>query len=190
MADALGRAFCGAGFHVVGTYATLAALLEKVRRCRPTVAIVDAALRDEADAPDFLARLRAAGPQTSLVVLAAAVDRSLARELVEQRARAVILKSTPIGDAIGILEHVIHGRTSFPAAVLERVNDRQDPQDLSPRQLEVLELLAIGRSNEEIARTLFISTNTVKFHLRAIYSRLGVHNRVHATQLLANRRVV
>src|SRR4051812_41950591 len=70
MAEALGRAFRGAGLHVVGSYATLAALVEKVRRCRPTVAVVDAELRHEADAPDFLARLHAAGPQTGIVVLA------------------------------------------------------------------------------------------------------------------------
>ena len=54
----------------------------------------------------------------------------------------------------------------------------------------MLEELAKGRSNDEIARRLFISTNTVKFHLRAIYDRLGVHNRVEAAQLLARQRVV
>jgi DNA-binding NarL/FixJ family response regulator len=190
MAEALGRALRDSGLYVVGAYATLAALLEKVHRCRPTVAIADADLREADGAPDLLARLRAAGPDTRLVVLAAAVDRSLAREVVEQSARAVILKSTPIADAVGVLEQVIRGRTSFPAACLVEASDRKEPRDLSARQLEVLEQLAMGRSNEEIARSLFISTNTVKFHLRAIYGRLGVHNRVHASRLLATRRVV
>ena len=52
----------------------------------------------------------------------------------------------------------------------------------------MLEQLALGRSNEEIARRLFISVNTVKFHLHEIYDRLGVHNRVEAAAVLASRR--
>jgi LuxR family transcriptional regulator, maltose regulon positive regulatory protein len=58
---------------------------------------------------------------------------------------------------------------------------------LSGRQREVLELLALGASNREIAGRLYISPNTVKFHLREIYSRLGVRNRVEATRRLQRR---
>jgi DNA-binding NarL/FixJ family response regulator len=55
---------------------------------------------------------------------------------------------------------------------------------LSGRQREVLDLLAHGASNSEIAGRLYISSNTVKFHLREIYGRLGVRNRVEAARLL------
>jgi DNA-binding NarL/FixJ family response regulator len=51
----------------------------------------------------------------------------------------------------------------------------------------VLQYLAAGHSNDEIARRLFISPNTVKFHLRVIYERLGVHNRVEAARCLQDR---
>ena len=88
-----------------------------------------------------------------------------------------------MADAVQVLQHVTHGRTSFPPTLLERLTERPDTRGLSTRQMEVLEELARGRSNDEIARRLFISTNTVKFHLRAIYDRLGVHNRVEAAQL-------
>jgi DNA-binding NarL/FixJ family response regulator len=88
-----------------------------------------------------------------------------------------------------VIQHVARGRTSFPAAVLEQLSERPQTRGLSDRQLEVLEELALGRSNDEIARGLFISTNTVKFHLRTIYERLGVRNRVEAAQLLAAQRV-
>jgi DNA-binding NarL/FixJ family response regulator len=56
---------------------------------------------------------------------------------------------------------------------------------LSERQREVLELMALGLPNELIAERLFISKNTVKFHVAAIYARLGVHNRVEAAHALA-----
>jgi two-component system nitrate/nitrite response regulator NarP len=63
-----------------------------------------------------------------------------------------------------------------------------DPVDsLSDRQLEVLRLVAEGHSYEEIGKRLFISANTVKFHLRSIYMRLGVRNRVAAARMLSER---
>jgi DNA-binding NarL/FixJ family response regulator len=55
------------------------------------------------------------------------------------------------------------------------------------REREVMELLAGGLSNEEIASHLVVSPNTVKFHLRTIYSRLGVRNRVQAVQTVSRR---
>jgi DNA-binding NarL/FixJ family response regulator len=191
MAEALGRVLREAGMHVVGCYGTLCALLEKVRRCRPAVVIADASLSDEpGGAASMLWQLRQAGPDSKLVVLAIEVDGPLARAVMQHGVQAVILKSSPMVDAVQVLKHVAHGRTSFPPTLLERLTERPDARGLSSRQMEVLEELAKGRSNEEIARRLFISTNTVKFHLRAIYERLGVHNRVEAAQLLAQQRVV
>jgi two-component system response regulator DesR len=191
MAEALGRVLRDAGLRVVGCCGTLPTLLEKVRRCRPAVVIADADLADEpGGATSVLWRLRDAGPECKLVMLAADVDGPLARAVMQYGVQAVILKSSPMADAVQVLQHVANGRTSFPPTLMERLSERPDTRGLSSRQLEVLEELAKGRSNEEIARRLFISTNTVKFHLRAIYDRLGVHNRVEAAQLLARRRAV
>jgi two-component system nitrate/nitrite response regulator NarP len=67
--------------------------------------------------------------------------------------------------------------------------DRNDPLDtLSERQMEVLGLLADGFSYEEIGTRLFISVNTVKFHVRSIFLRLGVRNRMAAARLLTRHR--
>jgi DNA-binding NarL/FixJ family response regulator len=60
---------------------------------------------------------------------------------------------------------------------------------LSPRQREVLHLLSLGMDNDQIAERLYISRNTVKFHVRTIYGRLGVHNRVEAARVLAGAHV-
>jgi len=189
-AEALARALRDADLRVVGCYVRLAPLLDEIRRRRPDVVVVDAELRHAPDGgPDLLAQLVAAGASSRFVVVAAEVDATLAREVTQLGIHAVILNSSRISDAVGVLRHVSRGRTSFPAAMLERLSERPDTRGLSSRQLEVLEELALGRSNDEIARRLFISTNTVKFHLRTIYERLGVHNRVEAAQLLASQRV-
>jgi DNA-binding NarL/FixJ family response regulator len=190
IAEAVARAMREGGLHVVGSYVRLPALLDKIHRSRPSVVVVDADLRASADgAPDILAQLVEAGPSCRFAVVAGKVDPVLAREVTQLGIHAVILKSSAIADAVRVIQHVARGRTSFPSAVLEQLSEAPQARGLSSRQLEVLEELALGRSNEEIARGLFISTNTVKFHLRTIYERLGVRNRVEAAQLLAAQRV-
>jgi DNA-binding NarL/FixJ family response regulator len=164
------------------------ALARALRDADLHVVIADADLRASPDgAPDLIPQLVAAGPGSRFVIVATEVDGTLAREVAMHGVHAVVLKSSSIADVIGTLQNVARGRTSFPAAVLERLSERPDARGLSSRQLEVLEELALGRSNDEIARNLFISTNTVKFHLRAIYERLDVRNRVEAAQLIATR---
>ena len=189
VAQALGQVLRTMELHVVGCFATLEALLEKMHRCPPRIVIADAELREGPHgAETFLARQREAGPTTLLVVLTSEVDVPLARAVVAHDVRAVILRSTPIEDALATLQQVLHDRTSFPSCVLARLDERRDEGSISTRQLEVLEQVALGRSNQEIARSLFISVNTVKFHLQAIYGRLGVHNRVEAAAALSVRR--
>jgi DNA-binding NarL/FixJ family response regulator len=85
-------------------------------------------------------------------------------------------------EAIAVLRHVLAGQVVYPSAMLSRLAGGSEPELLSERQREVLEQNALGRSNDEIAQSLFISRNTVKFHLREIYARLGVRNRVEASR--------
>lgn len=190
MAEALARLLRDHRLHVVGCYTDRAALLDKIRRCRPGVVVVDAALeRGALDPLEFLDAVRSAGPATRIVVLAGEVDAALTRAVLHCGASAVILKSCPTADAVATLTQVMHGRTSFPASVLASLVDEPPGPALSRRQLEVLERLARGHTNQQIARELFISTNTVKFHVRAIYDRLGVSSRVDAARALAEQRM-
>ena len=88
------------------------------------------------------------------------------------------------------LARIAAGDAVFPAGWLSAARRAGDAPEaaLSPRQLEVLELLAEGLPNDVIAKRLFISRNTVKFHVAAIYQRLGVSNRVQAAHALDSLR--
>src|SRR6185437_12931499 len=99
------------------------------------------------------------------------------------------LSDTTPSDLAVCLDQVASGHTVFPAEWRRVLAQRRnDPLDhLSERQLEVLGLVAQGLSYEEIGARLFISPNTVKFHLRTIYLRLGVRNRVAAARMLTER---
>ena len=74
------------------------------------------------------------------------------------------------------------------AAGLEVPREARPRQRLSAREREVYELLAQGRTNQEIARTLFISESTTKVHVRHIFEKLGVHSRAEAARMALGRR--
>ena len=184
VADACARLVGEAGFRVVGCFAEVEAVAEQVERCHPDLVLIDPAIEGHDGRSSTLARLRDARASTKIVVLAATVDAALARALVRYSVRGVILRSSPADDAVSVLRQVADGQVVFPSAVMTRLALPDELAGLSERQREVLELLARGESNREIAERLYISSNTVKFHLREIYARLGVRNRVEAARLL------
>jgi two-component system, NarL family, nitrate/nitrite response regulator NarP len=134
--------------------------------------------------------LREIGLRAEIVLLADVLSPELVRFTLDQRLSGLILTDTPASGLAACLGRVASGHAVLPAdwqAVL--ATQSHDPVgSLSDRQLEVLRLVAEGYSYEEIGRRLFISANTVKFHLRAIYMRLGVRNRVAAARMLSERR--
>jgi DNA-binding NarL/FixJ family response regulator len=187
VADALSRVLREAGFRVVGCHADVDALIGKLRPFRPDLAVIEAPIEGHDGRSEALARLRQAGGPTMVVALARSVDAPLARALVRYGVRGLILRSTPAMEAVALLRQVAEGQVVFPSAVMQHLSGSDELAELSLRQLEVLELLALGASNGEIARRLYISPNTVKFHVREIYTRLGVHNRVEAARLVQRR---
>ncbi|HUA06016.1 MAG TPA: response regulator transcription factor [Solirubrobacteraceae bacterium] len=144
---------------------------------------------DGHNALELIRALRGLAVDLKIVLLAEVLVPGLAAFVLDERLNGLILTDTPASDLATCLDQVRHGHAVMPAdwhRVLAR--SRDDPlESLSERQFEVLELVAEGFSYEEIGARLFISSNTVKFHLRTIYLRLGVRNRVAAARLLRER---
>jgi DNA-binding NarL/FixJ family response regulator len=184
IADALSRLLHETGFRVIGTFSEIEALVAKVQRCHPDLVLIDPAIEGHDGRSSTLERLQSAEGQTKLVLLATSVDAALARALVRYGVAGLILRSSPAADAVSVLRQVADGQVVFPGAVMTQLSWPKELAGLSERQREVLELLALGASNGEIAERLYISINTVKFHVREIYAALGVRNRVEAARLL------
>jgi two-component system nitrate/nitrite response regulator NarP len=129
-------------------------------------------------------------PAAEIVLVADAPTRRLLGAVLERRLGGLLLTDHPATDLVASLAHIARGQAVLPSgwqAALARPSS--EPLDsLSDRQLEVLRLLAEGCSYEEIGGRLFISVNTVKFHTRSIFERLGVHNRMAAVRLLPTDR--
>ena len=137
----------------------------------PDVALVDLKLQDGV-AEAACARLRAAAPQTRVLLMTAA-DQVPSRTVAGVGACGYLSKGWAARDIV----HVVRATgLGLPIAVAER--SRHD--GLSARQREILQLLADGGTNDEIARVLHLSLNTVKQHTSAVYRKLGVRNRAEA----------
>lgn len=126
-------------------------------------------------------------PQTQIVLVADSLSGELVDAVLQRSLGGLLLTDSPGADLVSSLQHIAHGRAILPAGWQQALGrGRGGPLDaLSDRQLEVLRLLAEGCSYEEIGVRLFISVNTVKFHTRSIFERLGVRNRMAAARLLA-----
>jgi DNA-binding NarL/FixJ family response regulator len=188
-AEGLGRALEHAGLHVVGAASEHAALVELLARVSPDVLVLDAGFEPVAGTLAHLEQLRASAPSARVVVLADGVDDRLRAAVRDGEVDGIVLTSCAGVELAAVVAQVAAGHAVVPLACLRPVApdaEAHDPlADLSRRQRDVLELVAMGLDNDEIAHRLYISRNTVKFHLRAIYDRLGVRNRVAAARLLA-----
>jgi DNA-binding NarL/FixJ family response regulator len=174
------------GLDVVGRRTRAADLHRCLESYAADVALVDAEFAEDGDATGLIHAVRRGLGAGRLVLLASHVDPALARDSLALEVDGVLLKRASSCDVVAGLSRILAGDTVFPAGWLAAARRGRDgtADSLSERQREVLELLAQGLPNELIAKRLYISTNTVKFHVAAIYARLGVHNRVQAAQAL------
>ncbi len=175
------------GNHVVGVYST-ARELDSVLRSGPQelqAAVID--VDEQTAGLEAVAEIRCRYPELKILLLCEVVTPAVVRCAMEEHAEGVVLKSETVEDMLLALRHVLAGRAVMPAgwqaASVESEPGPIRAAALSVREREVLDLVTAGMSNEEVAKHLVISSNTVKFHLRMIYSRLGVHNRVEATRV-------
>ena len=169
------------GFDVVGQCGNAPDLLELVREHRPDLAIVDIRMPPSHTTEGLEAArvIREEVPETAVVVLSAHVEVEQATDLLASGERSgYLLKSrvTDVDEFTDALERIVKGASVVdPALVQELVAARraEDPlEGLSPREREVLSLMAEGRSNAGIARQLWITEGTVEKHVHSILTKL------------------
>jgi DNA-binding NarL/FixJ family response regulator len=169
------------GFDVVGQGGDAAELMALVRQHRPELAIVDIRMppNHATEGLEAARVIREEVPETAILVLSAHVEVEHAMDLLGSGERTgYLLKSrvTDVDDFVETLERIVKGGTVVdPALVQELVAARRvnDPlEDLSPREREVLALMAEGRSNAGIARQLWVTEGTVEKHVHSILMKL------------------
>ncbi|MDQ3966645.1 MAG: response regulator transcription factor [Actinomycetota bacterium] len=186
-------------FTVVGQAGSLAEAREMLDGV--DVAVFDLDLPD-GNGAELIGELRAANPQAMVLVLTASTDRRIHARAVEAGAAGVLHKSARIKDVIDAVRRLKEGETLLSPnqlgellrlAVQQHAQDREARQaieQLTPREREVLQALADGLSDKEIAEQLYVGTGTVRNHVASLLSKLGVHSRLQAVVFAARHGAI
>ncbi len=181
-------------FEVIGEAADGSELVQLAETLRPDVILLDLEM-PTVDGVAALEGLRDAGSEARTIVFTAYdTDERILRSL-RAGARGYLLKGASRAEIFDAIRTVHSGGSLLGPAVTSRLLDHieqgdERPDGLTPRELEVLTLLARGLKNAEIASELFISERTVKFHVSSILAKLGAETRTEAVRVAARRGLV
>jgi DNA-binding NarL/FixJ family response regulator len=169
----------GSEFHLAGEASTSEEVRGLLRRRTAELLLLDYRLPD-AMGTEMLRQLRSEGLVTPALIMTANPERGFNESARESGAQGTVLKSGDAGELLRALRAVLDGGESFDPRHPARAPGRGA---LSPREREVIRLVAAGATNQEIARELGIGSETVKTLLTRAFSKLGVRRRAEAVSV-------
>ena len=188
-------------FQVVAQAGTLAEARRAMEGSRADLGVIDLSLPD-GEGTDLIAELRGANPHFAALVLTASLDRAGHARAVEAGAASVLHKSADVDVILDATRRLGDGETLLSQDELlellrlagqnreEELEARVSIEQITPREQEVLNCLAEGLSNKEIAAKLHMSVDTERTHMMNILNKLGVHSRIQALLFAARHGLV
>jgi len=174
---------------VVGEAADGNAAVTLAKRRRPNVVILDVRM----PVMDGLAAAKAIAaevPETSVLMFTAFAERSLLTRGLEAGAKGYILKEAPHQTLVRAIQKVADGDGYVDPALMPALLSKERENMLTAREREILQLLADGMSNADVAGKLYISQETVKSHVRHILSKLEADTRTHAVAIALRTAII
>jgi two-component system response regulator NreC len=177
-------------FEVLGEAGSVAGTIETVLACRPRVLVLDLNMGGDSSL-EAIPRLRSEAPETQIVVLTMQEDPEFARAALRSGAVGYVLKDAADSELMDAVLLAAAGRTyltpQLGALLAAKPEAESRPDNLSPREAEVLELIALGHTNGEIASSLFLSVRTVESHRAHIQQKVGVTTRAELVAYARDR---
>jgi two-component system, NarL family, response regulator DevR len=175
------------GFEVVGEAGTAAQALARVRAVRPDVALLDGRLPDGSGI-DVCREIRSELPDTYCLILTSYDDQDAVLAAVLAGASGYVLKEVRTAGLVDAIRQVAQGRSLIDPGLIAQVMDRVRAGNttdnrlaaLSPREREVLDLIADGLTNRQIGERMFLAEKTVKNYVSSLLSKLGMERRTQA----------
>ncbi|MEA2724758.1 MAG: hypothetical protein QOH59_2529 [Gemmatimonadales bacterium] len=159
------------------------------REHRPDVALMDLRM-PVMDGVAAIAAITAEFPQARILALTTYEGDADIRRALEAGARGYLLKDMLLTDVIQAVRAVHRGERVIPNAVAARLAEFPERSDLTERELEVLQLVAKGLSNKDVARVIGRTDETVKIHLKNTFAKLGVADRTEAVTVGITRGLI
>ena len=191
------------GVQVIGIAHNGMEAFEKTLQLRPDLVLMDMRMPG-CDGITALRLLKAEWPECKIVMLTTSTEEADLLEAIRSGASGYLLKSLETGPFLKYLEDVMKGEPAIArelSAILWKeianqndagmtVRNQSPEAELTARQIEILQLVARGLQNKEIAETLCVSEHTVKYHISEILQRLQVKNRDQAVTLALNKGLI
>jgi two-component system response regulator NreC len=182
------------GLEVIAEAGTVEETLRKVRAIRPDVLVLDLNMGTESSL-DKIPQLLADAPQTAIVVLTMQNEPAFARQALQAGAAAYVLKEAADDELVEAVRTAASGGTYLNPALGARLAaeppaPQAPPDDLTEREIDVLRLIALGNTNQEIADQLYLSVRTVESHRAHIQRKLGRTTRAELVRYALDRKLV
>ena len=176
----LEQALLKANFTICAVAASKNEAIAQIARTNPNLILLDLNLPDGSGF-EVANWARGVSDEIGIVILTLNDAPELLLAALAARVSGFVLKSAPISEVMATLELALVSPLSFTASGLQRALKAKDRlPSLSSRELEVINVLATGKSTKEIARQMYLSEPTIKTHLASIYRKLEVNNRISA----------
>lgn len=156
---------------------------------RPDVTVLDLRM-PELDGVGAIKEIRELDENAHIVVLTTYDGDEDIYRAIKSGAKAYLLKDTARDALVETVRRVHAGETYLPPSLAAKLAERVSGEALSPREMEVLQRLAAGKSNKEIGAELFISEGTVKTHIKSIFTKLDVVTRTEAVATATRRGLI
>jgi len=163
--------------------------VELFRSHRPDVTLMDLQM-PEMNGIDALIAIRGEFPAARIIMLTTYAGDVLCKRAMQAGAQAYILKGNVRKDLLDTIRAVLAGKKFIHAEVAAELASHAADDALTPREIEVLSLIAAGNSNKLIADQLELSEDTVKGHVKSILSKLGANDRTHAVTVGLKRGII
>lgn len=193
------RSLLSKDFEVVAVASNGRDVVAETERFKPDVVLLDVSM-PVLNGMEAARQIRRSMPQVKLLFVTQKSDRECIQAAFRIGASGYVLKQSVVGEVGQALNDVLAGRYYVTPVLLNGIPDalfhpQQNPselfgQTLTPRQREVLQLVAEGKSNKEIAKILNVSIKTIDFHKAGITEELGLHSTAELTRYAIERGIV
>lgn len=163
--------------------------IQQYKEHQPDVTLMDLRLPDLSGI-DAMIAIRAQFPEARIIILTTFEGDVEIQRALEAGARGYLLKSMPPSELAEVIRQVHKGKKRVPPEVAAQLAEHMSDEDLTRRETEVLQRVAGGNRNRDIAELLFISEETVKVHLKRIMEKLGAKDRTQAIAIAVRRGII